>query len=58
MLVGMHAPMPVMVVMFEDFMEKHAKPVLLGVVKTVIKGLRCIRDLFQFRTARLEALGP
>lgn len=32
MFIGMHAPMPVMALMHEDLMEKHAEAVLLGIV--------------------------
>ena len=43
--------MHVVVVMLEDFMEKHAESMFLPVVETVIEGLGRIRDLFQFGTA-------
>ena len=36
MFVGMHAPMPVMVVMSEDLMEKYPEAVLLRIVKTIV----------------------
>lgn len=54
MFVGVYAPMPVMVVRFEDVVEKHAEAEFLGIVKTVIEGLGRIRDLSQFRTACRE----